>query len=113
MSEDHWVCARVRECLQVDQVEVRGAEVGAQRRVRVLQPPQDAAVELGADPVELHDVAGILLDPESVKRLHQVTWDTNAGQSQQSSGSRDSADDSQKVCWKCCRDAASGATLYR
>lgn len=63
----------MRVCLQVDHVEVRGGEVGAQRRVRVLQLPQDAAVELGADPVELHDVAGILLDPETVKLLHQVT----------------------------------------
>lgn len=112
MSEDHWVCARVRACLQVDQVEVRGAEVGAQRRVRVLQPPQDAAVELGADPVELHDVAGILLDPEGVKLLHQVTWTQTQVRASRALD-RDSADDSQKVCWKCCRDATSGATLYR
>lgn len=67
------MCARVRSCLQVNQAEVRGGEVGAQSRVRVLQLPQDAAVELGADPVELHDVAGILLDPETMKLLHQVT----------------------------------------
>ena len=60
-------------CLEVDQVEVRGGEVGAQSHVRVLQLPQDPPVELGADPVELHDVAGILLDPEAVELLHQVT----------------------------------------
>lgn len=59
--------------LEVDQVEVGGGEVGAQGHVRVLQLSQDPPVELGADPVELHDVAGILLDPETVKLLHQVT----------------------------------------
>lgn len=59
--------------LEVDQMEVGGREVGTQGRVRVLQLPQDPLVELGADPVELHDVAGILLDPEVVEFLHQVT----------------------------------------
>lgn len=62
-----------RSCLEVDQVEVGGREVGAQRHVGVLQLAQDPPVELGADPVELHDVARILLDPEAVKLLHQVT----------------------------------------
>lgn len=60
-------------CLEVDQVEVGGGEVGAQSHVQVLQLPQDPAVELGPDPVELHDVTGILLDPETVELLHQVT----------------------------------------
>lgn len=55
-------------------MEVRGGEVGAQSHIRVLQLPQDPPVELGADPVELHDVAGILLDPEAVEFLHQVTY---------------------------------------
>lgn len=59
-------------CLEVDQVEVGGGEVGAQSHVWVLQLSQDPPVELGADSVELHDVAGILLDPETVKFLHQV-----------------------------------------
>lgn len=54
-------------------MEVGGGEVGAQSHVRVLQLSQDPPVELGADPVELHDVTGILLDPETVKLLHQVT----------------------------------------
>lgn len=61
------------EGLEVDQVEVGGREVGAQGHVQVLQLPQDPPVELGADPVELHDVAGVLLDPEALKFLHQVT----------------------------------------
>lgn len=60
-------------CLKVDQVEVGGREVGTQSHVRVLQLSQDPPVELCADPVELHDVAGILLDPEAVELLHQVT----------------------------------------
>lgn len=59
--------------LEVDQMEVGGREVWTQGHVRVLQLPQDPLVELGADPVELHDVAGILLDPEAVEFLHQVT----------------------------------------
>lgn len=65
------VCVCV--CLKVDQVEVGGGEVGTQSHVRVLQLSQDPPVELCADPVELHDVAGILLDPEAVELLHQVT----------------------------------------
>lgn len=60
--------------LEVDQAEVGGGEVGAQSHVQVLQLPQDPPVELGANPVELHDVARVLLDPETVKFLHQVTW---------------------------------------
>lgn len=62
-----------RVCLEVDQVEVRGGEVGAQSHVWVFQLSQDPAVELGADSVELHDVTGILLNPETVKLLHKVT----------------------------------------
>lgn len=54
-------------------MEVGGGEVGTQGHVRVLQLPQDPPVELGADPVELHDVAGILLNPEPLEFLHQVT----------------------------------------
>lgn len=64
---------RMCVCLQVDQVEVRGGEVGAQSHVRVLQLAEDGAVELGADSVELHDVTGILLDPEAMELLHQIT----------------------------------------
>lgn len=59
--------------LEVDQVEVRGGEVRAQSHVWVFQLSQDPPVELGADSVELHDVAGILLNPETVKLLHQIT----------------------------------------
>lgn len=66
-------------CLEVDQVEVGGGEVGAQSHVQVLQLPQDPPVELGADPVELHDVAGVLLDPETVEFLHQVTCQEEKG----------------------------------
>lgn len=62
---------RVR--LEVDQVEVGGREVGAESHIHVLQLPQDPPVELGTDPVELHDVTGVLLHPETVKLLHQVT----------------------------------------
>lgn len=54
-------------------MEVGSGEVGAQSHIWVLQLSQDPPVELGADPVELHDVAGILFDPETVKLLHQVT----------------------------------------
>lgn len=100
-------------CLQVEQVEVGGGEVGTQGRVHVLQLPQDAAVELGSHAVELHDVAGILLDPEAVKLLHQVTWDTDGGQPSRTGALGEGTGHSQKVCWKCCRDATSGATLYR
>ena len=60
-------------------MEVGGGEVGAQRRVGVLQLLQDPAVELGADPVELHDVTGILLRPEAVELLHQVAWKGGRG----------------------------------
>ena len=72
-------------CLQVDQVEVGGGEVGAQSHVRVLQLAQDPPVELGADPVELHYVAGILLDPETVELLHQVTCREEEGKKNDSS----------------------------
>lgn len=58
---------------EVDHAEVGGREVGTQGHVRVLQLPQDPPVELGANPVELHDVAGVLLDPETVELLHQIT----------------------------------------
>lgn len=54
-------------------MEIGGREVGTQSHVWVLQLSQDPSVELGADSVELHDVAGILLDPEAVELLHQVT----------------------------------------
>lgn len=54
-------------------MEVGSGEVGAQSHLRVLQLPQDPPMELGADSVELHDVAGILLNPEAVELLHQVT----------------------------------------
>lgn len=73
------VCVCV--CLKVDQVEVGGGEVGTQSHVRVLQLSQDPPVELCADPVELHDVAGILLDPEAVELLHQVTCREEKGES--------------------------------
>lgn len=63
----------VRVCLEVDQVKVGGGEVGAESHIQVLQLPQDPAVEFGTNPVELHDVAGVLLHPETVKLLHQVT----------------------------------------
>lgn len=59
--------------LEVDHMEVGGREVGTQGHVRVLQLPQDPPVELGANPIEFHDVAGILLDPEAVELLHQIT----------------------------------------
>lgn len=49
-----------------------------QRHVRVLQLLQDALVELGAHAVELHDVTWILLDPELVELLHQITWEKEA-----------------------------------
>lgn len=64
-------------------MQVRGAEVGAQRRVGVPQLPQDVAVELGADAVELHDVPGILLHPETLKVLHQVTCGRRRRRSEQ------------------------------
>lgn len=60
-------------CLEVDKVEIGGREVGAQSHVWVLQLSQDPSVKLGADSVKLHDVAGILLNPEAVELLHQVT----------------------------------------
>lgn len=56
--------------LQVDQVEVGGGEVGAQRHVGVLELPQHSPVELGTHTVELHDVTGVLLDPEPMELLH-------------------------------------------
>lgn len=59
--------------LEVNQVQVGGSEVGAQSHVWVLELAQDPPVELGANAVELHDVAGILLDPEALEFLHQVT----------------------------------------
>lgn len=65
------VCACV--CLHIDPVDVRGGEVGTESHVRVLQLPQDLAMELGTDSVELHDVTWILLDPKTMKLLHQIT----------------------------------------
>ncbi|KAL6469961.1 hypothetical protein MHYP_G00210800 [Metynnis hypsauchen] len=60
--------------LQVDQVKVRGSEMGTQCHVGILQLLEDALVELGAHAVKLHDVTRILLDPEPVEFLHQVTY---------------------------------------
>lgn len=96
-------------------MEVRGGEVGAESHVQVLQLPQDLAVELGADSVELHDVTWILLDPKTMKFLHQITWKTGKQElkPRKGCGERDIEDNLQKVCWKCCREAISGATLYR
>lgn len=54
-------------------MEVGGREAGAQRRIGVPQLPHDSPVELGAHAVELHDVAGVLFDPEAMELLHQVT----------------------------------------
>lgn len=73
-SQGECVCVHV-VCmfLKVDQVEVRGREVGAKNHVGVLQLSQDPPVELRTDTVELHDVTWVLLDPETVKLLHQVT----------------------------------------
>lgn len=70
------MCVCVCVCLHIDHVEVRGGEVGTESHVQVLQLPQDLAVELGADSVELHDVTRILLDPKTMKFLHQITWKT-------------------------------------
>lgn len=65
--------SQTNEKLQVDQVKVRGSEMRTQRHVGVLQLLQDALVELGAHAVELHDVTWVLLDPELVELLHQIT----------------------------------------
>lgn len=65
--------AKVAVDLEVNQVQVGGSKVGAQSHVWVLELAQDPPVELGANAVELHDVAGILLDPETLELLHQVT----------------------------------------
>lgn len=59
---------------QVYEVEVRGRGVRAQRHVGVLQLLGHPAQELLADAVELHDVAWVLVDPELMELLHQVTY---------------------------------------
>lgn len=57
---------------QVDEVEVGGRGVGAQRHVGVLELLSHPAQELLTDAVELHDVTRVLVDPELMELLHKV-----------------------------------------